>query len=412
MKKYHKIKYSSGCGIVLCLFLVIFLFQFREAKAEGPSFSVAPHSFNVSALGGEEVSQKIKIINRGDTAIPMRLRVDGFTAKDETGDMVDSSGDAQENFVDWFEFEKDSFVIDAGKTENVAFTVKVPVNAPLKGYYAVIFIEADISPFVYNESKVQTIPGIGAPFLLKVGNQEIGDSLTVLDYQISEEHRLKNLEKVFNFLASPFFSEEVAVARSGEHSFFVRMKNDGIYHSKVSGKIRLSGLGWKLDREIEIPSTTILPGKTRKILVGSRSEDAEESLGIGPAIGIRSVMAATEVEKGDEKVGFGLMKASLELESDDGIQKEESRWVFVFSWWLVFLFFAGLFMIITLVMFLSRMVERMKKKIALKIREKSGEKFNKKSSVKESKLEKITSKENKIKNKKSSKKRDHYEEKS
>ncbi len=318
----------------LLLFLLLF-YPARFSLADSPAMlSVAPHTFDLSAQAGDEIRQKIKIYNRGDTAIPIRIRMAGFGAEEETGDMIEDN--SQDSILGWLEFEKQDFIADPGKTEEVNFTVKIPADAEHRGYYAVIFLEADISTYIYNESKLQAIPGIGIPFMLKIGEEQTTEPLAILEYSISNADHLEKTEKALNFLTRPFAGgkNEIAVVKPGEPSFTVRLKNNSPYHAKLSGQIKLSGLGWKMKNELEFPPITILPGKTRKVLVENKLEKDRDR---ESALIIPAVLAAEGGEKTDAKTGFGLMKARLDIESDKGIRKEASRWIVVFSWWIVFL---------------------------------------------------------------------------
>lgn len=338
-------------SLILLLLLGVFLLQSDNAKAQqnsGPSISIAPHTFDLSAREGDEMREKIKIYNRSDTAIPLSVRVAGFDAEEETGEMME--GKAEDSIAGWFQFEKQSFIVDPGKAEGIDFTVKIPSDARSQGYYAVIFLEADISTYLYNESKLQVIPGLGIPFMLKVGEEQIAEPLTILEYSISDENHLEKTEKALNFFIRPFTGgqNEIAVVKPGEPSFTVRLKNNSSYHAKLSGKIKLSGLGWKLANELEFPPVTILPGKTRKVIIENQlGENGKSALGISTAL-------AAGNEKNNTKTGFGLMKASLDIESEDGIKKEANRWTIVFSWWLVFLLLAVLAAVVATVAFLIK----------------------------------------------------------
>lgn len=331
----RKIEIAAGATILLLGVFLLWNGAVNAQQSSGPSISIAPHTFDLSAEAGDEIRQKIKVYNRSDTAIPLKIKAAGFGAKEETGEMTE---DDSQDLTGWFEFEKQNFIVDPGKTENINFTVKIPADAEPRGYYAVVFLEADISTYLYNESKLQVIPGLGIPFMLKVGEEQIAKPLTILEYSISDENRLEKTEKALNFLTRPFIGEqnEIAVVKSGEPSFMVRLKNNSRYHTKLSGKIKLSGLGWKLKNELEFPPITILPGKTRKVIIEDQlGENKKSALVISTAMAARldpARLAAEDGKKTDAKTGFGLMKAGLEIEAEGGIKKETNRWILVFSW--------------------------------------------------------------------------------
>ncbi len=330
---------------ILTIFLLsVIIFCPKTAEAEeknsGPVISVVPHTFDLAVFPGEIVNDKIKIYNQGDVAVPFKLKLISFDAEDKTGDMVMSNLGNENIFLkEWIRFDKEEFIIDPKKKETVNFSLKIPADTKNQGYYFTVLLEADISTYYFNENQIQAIPNLAILFLLKVGEEEEGgEKLTVLEYSIPEEKRLLKAEKIVNFFANPFLNEDekIAVMKSGEPEFKVKLKNNSFYHTKLTGKIDLSGVGWKVKDELEFPPLTILPGKTRELLIGSQAGENKMS-----TIGVPSAIAAEKNGEKQTNVGFGLMCAKLNLESNEGIKKEENQLVFVFSWqmagWLILL---------------------------------------------------------------------------
>ncbi len=342
-----KIKYSILTWTAICVSLLVLFSKSNLAQAEenmGPSISVAPHTFDITAEPGEEISKKIKIYNRSNLAIPLSIKVKDFDAMDETGELI--AADKESPVSHWLDFNEENLIVDPGKTEEINFTLKIPSDAELKGYYALIFLEADISTYFFNESKLQVIPGLGVPFMLKVGDLPSSDTLTVLEYSVSADHRLPKIEKALNFLAKPFLDgSEIPVVESGEPSFVVKLKNNGAYHVKLIGEINLSGLGWKLENDLELPPSTVLPGRTRIVTVkGVSDEKMPEQKG----------EAETAMRNSGKQIGFGLMQAKLSLESDQNVKKEEKKLILVFSWTVVFITVSLLIFVSILVLWLKR----------------------------------------------------------
>lgn len=327
--------------LLLAATFVVFFVCVDQSRAEtigtGPFISVAPHTFDISVERGEKVKDKIKIFNRGEFAVPFKVRVIDFDAIDETGEMEIAEGVESENSaVSWFEFENENFIIDPQEKKNIEFTINVPRDAKEQGFYASVMLEADISTILFNESKLQVIPHLGVVFMIKVGQADLTSDLEILEYSVVAEDRLERAEKVVNFFTSPLDSEskDVDVTDTQAPEFLVKLKNNSPYHHKLEGIIKLSGVGWNMENELDFSEVTILPGKIRDILVKGTSDEKNTS------------------DDGDDKIsqneGFGMLQADLNLKTTEGIQKEQQRWVLVYSWkmWvIVFLLGGGLILL-------------------------------------------------------------------
>jgi hypothetical protein len=342
MKTFPSQKNKVAFEIV---FFAILLFFSTVAQAEeknsGPSISIVPHTFDLSIFPGEEVKDRIKLYNRGDIAIPFHLKLVGLDAKDGTGEMIIAELDAENtSFQDWIKFDKADFIIDSGQKEIVNFSLKIPADTKNQGYYFMLLLQADISTYYFDENRIQTIPNLGVPFLLKVGEEEGIEPLSILEYSASEKDRFVGAEKLINGFISPFKNqgEAVEIIKSTTPTFVVKLKNDSPYHTKLTGKIDLSGLGWKVKNQLELPALTILPGKTRELLVGATDEK-------------------NSTKEGSEKVlGFGVVRAGLELETQTGFQKKENLWALVFSWKMI-----GLLIFFILLFFGRKEIKKLRK---------------------------------------------------
>lgn len=305
--------------LVLCL-AILGLFAVGEASADtssGPYFAVAPHTFDLDLEKGQRYQDRIKVYNRGNFAIPFKIKVLDFDALDGSGEMREAEFAGQESSAtSWFEFEHQDLVVEAQQKANLDFSIEVPTNAEPRGYYAIVMLEADISTLVLNESKLQVIPKLGALFLLKVGQQgQSAQELEIMEYTVIGEERIGGAEKVVNFFTKPFSQDDAVlnITATGEPTFLVKIKNNSAYHKKLAGSIDLSGLGWKYADQLNFEELTILPGRSRDVLVKGAKAELQQ-----------------QAEKKEK--GFGLLTADLEINTTEGLKQAKRRWVLVFSW--------------------------------------------------------------------------------
>ena len=261
----------------LCTFVFCFVWICVAAAAGtiSPRLSVSPHTFELDVFPGEVKTEEVKITNKSEVALPILARVVDFTASDETGGMSfdEAPEDPSISSRRWFEIENPNFILDAGETEKLNFTISVPENAEPGGHYAVMLFEPQMPSFYFEEDKPRVIPVIGVLFLSSVKvftlEPEVKEKLEVVEFAVPEEERLVALENLTSAFIGGIVqaASEVTITKKSPSSFILRVKNNDIYHIKPFGKVSIFNIFGKKIGEAEVPKTTILPGKIRQFPV-------------------------------------------------------------------------------------------------------------------------------------------------
>jgi len=275
-------------GKLLAGISLIFLFlgvtvQAQEASSLG--LSVNPQIFELDVFSGEKIPQKIKLRNLSDVPIPILVKVTDFTAVEDSGEMeFDES--AQDPIIasrKWFKIEKPNFILAAGEKKEVNFEILVPENAEPGGHYSVVLFEPQLPSFYFKPGQPKTIPVVGVLFLISVKTLSLEPAsverpIEIAEFRIPKEERLQNFEKA---LASIFHiipgvsAAAINIVEKTPSSFLLRIKNNDIFHHKLSGKVLIYNFFGKKVGEKEIVKTTILPGKIRQFPVDFSPEIPE-----------------------------------------------------------------------------------------------------------------------------------------
>jgi len=272
----------------LCTFVFCFVWICVAAAAGtiSPRLSVSPHTFELDVFPGEVKTEEVKITNKSEVALPILARVVDFTASDETGGMSfdEALEDPSISSGQWFEIENPNFILDAGETEKVNFTISVPENAEPGGHYAVMLFEPQLPSFYFEKDKPRVIPVIGVLFLSSVKTfilePEVKEKLEVVEFGIPKDQRIIALETAFSVVQRTYQrlsasisqvyaaeAPEIKITKRNPSSFVLRIKNNDIYHIKPFGKVSIFNIFGKKVGEAEVPKTTILPGKIRQFPV-------------------------------------------------------------------------------------------------------------------------------------------------
>ena len=257
------------------LFIFVFLFILigaAKAKDISPRLSVSPHTFDLGVLPGEVITEKIKIINKSDIALPILVRTTDFTARDEIGGMSFDTLSQDISFASrkWIDIENPNFILEPDEARYVNFTISVPGNAEPGGHYAVMLFEPKMPSFYFKEAQSRAIPVIGVLFLFSVQTftlePEEHQKLEVVEFSVPKEERLIALENLVSAAIAGVAqaAAEVTITKKSPQNFTLRIKNNDIYHIKPFGKVLIYNIFGKKVGEAEVSQKTILPGKIRQ----------------------------------------------------------------------------------------------------------------------------------------------------
>ncbi|MCK4782032.1 hypothetical protein KAS79_03890 [Candidatus Parcubacteria bacterium] len=269
---------------VLCLFSTLSCvclalpFYAADAQVDSLGMSVSPQVFELDVFPGETFLKKIKLGNLSDAAMPVAVRLTDFTAADETGEMLfdESSQDISFASRKWFEIENSDFILEPKEKRYIDFSIKIPGNAEPGGHYAVMLFEPQLPSFYFKEGQPRSIPVVGVLFLFSVKTLslepvETEKQVEIVEFSIPKEQRLQNLEKLLAFagnIISEAVAADISIVEKTPSDFILRIKNNDIFHHKISGKILVYDFLGRKVGETEVRRTTILPGKTRRFPVG------------------------------------------------------------------------------------------------------------------------------------------------
>jgi hypothetical protein len=140
--------------------------------------------------------------------------------------------------------------------------------------------EPQLPSFYFEPGQPKTVPVVGVLFLISVkilSMEQVSSEkpIEIVEFKIPEKEKMQNLEKALASIIQivPGVSAaEISIVEKKPSSFFLRIKNNDIFHQKISGKVLIYNFFGKKVGEAEIKKTTILPSKTRQFPVNISQE--------------------------------------------------------------------------------------------------------------------------------------------
>jgi len=317
---------TKGFLILPLLLVSCLLYPASSASAQAQDGALrlvtSPIPLSLAANPGSEVKAAIKIKNDGTTKETLKISVLKFKAYEETGKPELLDPEEGDEFLKWISFSEDPFTVEPQEWKTITATWKLPPEAALSYYYAILFSRADTSTEI--ESRQTVIVGGTAILALveaKVPGAEREASVT--DFSVEK--------RMYEFLPA---------------NFRVRLQNTGNVHVAPRGNIFVTKGGKDITTlEVNPYKGNILPESAR--IFEEKWADGfpvyVEKTENGKAVLDEAGHQVYELDwnwKDASKLRWGKYTAKLLLTYDDGqrdvpIEGEVSFWVL--PWRLVLL---------------------------------------------------------------------------
>ena len=359
--KYQKLK-----KIFFFFLILIFAFLAKERTFAQINLGIYPQKLDLVLFPGDSYEGTLKITNYSKMALPLSLKISPFGAEEGSGEMRFEKIES-DSPVFWFSFEKKEMILEPNETERINFKIEIPSETKPAGYYLFIYFEPILPSTYFVEPGPKVVPMIGIPVLISTTENLLenisGKEIEVIEFSISKKERAKILENSFNFVfnksknylaaigvALAKENPEILITKTLPQSFFVKIKNNDIYHLKPFGKISLYDFFGRKIGQGELKGQTILPGKTREFEIFLEKKNF--SLG--------NILTF---------LFLGKTKAKLEIKAQGAIKKEivplvGNFYLTFFS--LNFVYFILIFAIILLIIFFLRKRLKIVIKVLLK----------------------------------------------
>jgi hypothetical protein len=219
-----------------------------SADADSLSLTITPPLFQITQSPGTDWNSMLRIVNANSYDLVVSASATDFHPDGETGNAVleetpPADPSDTRRMSGWIRLPEGAITIPRGKTADIPFTIRVPVNADPGGHYAAIL--------------VGTAPGD------KQGGSgtSVSSKVTSLIFfrvpgEVTEEGDIRD-----------FFATERMVA-TPDASFSLRFENKGNVHLVPQGEIIITNMWGKERGKIVINERTtfgnVLPQSTRK----------------------------------------------------------------------------------------------------------------------------------------------------
>ncbi len=210
--------------------------SFAQDLNSTQSLELTPPSQEVKANPGQTVSFKVTLKNRSKNPLPIKTRVEDFTASGDEG-QVELIEKGSYSVSGWTTVVPDSFTLGPGASKTVSGTVKIPNKAAGGRYGAVVFgVEAKTA----QENAAAVSQEIASLFLVKIAGPT------------NENLKLNNF-------TAPAFSE------FGPVPFTLHFSNNGNVHTTTTGLVSVNDMFNRKVADIVVPPTNVFPGSQRNI---------------------------------------------------------------------------------------------------------------------------------------------------
>ncbi len=162
--------------------LLFVLFGFIQNAS---ALTVSPVVVDHEVAPGMRATGKIMVTNENKGPETLYISVQSFVAQGEEGEQryLDEEVDVN-GLPQWFRFNEQSFVLEAGKSKELEYTLNIPANAEPGGHYASVFFTN--TPDTENSGTNLGISAkTGIVFLIKVSGN-VNENATIESFTVNK----------------------------------------------------------------------------------------------------------------------------------------------------------------------------------------------------------------------------------
>jgi len=212
----------------------------QTSEEEARSITISPLTFELSANPGEQIVNKIKVINTGSQPLFVRMETEDFTAVGETGGVVVQE---QENktfsLASWINLSEKEFSLAPAEQRLIDFTINIPADGEPGGHYGSILAVA-AQPAAMDMTGSGVAQKVGSLLLLSVAG-EVTENLSVKEFSAKSFYEYPPVD------------------------FLLRFENHGSVHLRPRGLVTITNMFGNKEEDIFFDQKNVLPSSIRKI---------------------------------------------------------------------------------------------------------------------------------------------------
>ncbi len=235
LKKNSIIGLFASVVILFGFFITIYAQEFLNNQV----LEVSPPSQEIQLNPGESITVETKVRNRSAKTLPIKVRIEDFTATGSEGQVALVKQDAKYSLVSWSTVEPGSFSLSPNEERTVLVKLSVPRDAAGGRYGSVVFGVAS-SEKEQKQTGSAVSQEIASLFLVKV-NGPATENLTL------------------NKFTAPQFAE------FGPVSLAMTFKNSGNVHVRTYGLIAITDMFGNKTKDVLVTPTNVFPGAERVV---------------------------------------------------------------------------------------------------------------------------------------------------
>lgn len=213
------------------------------ALAQPITLGISPLRAELKAAAGAETSQPVRISNTGESPVQIRATISDWTLtpSGETR-FVKPGGSTTWACATWLKLNPTEFTVDAGGSQLVRYTMKVPDKASEGGYHCAILFDTVPPPKekIAGQTGVVNLIRMVTTLYVTLGDPPIVAKIKRLELQPQTREKKKP-----------------------GYDIVTEFGNDGTTQYRVNGQLEIHDAEGKTVRTFEYKSFPVLPGTPR-----------------------------------------------------------------------------------------------------------------------------------------------------
>jgi hypothetical protein len=251
--------------LVFSLIAVCFIVNIQNVNAEqAVGFGVTNNIFDLEIPAGSTYKGSFSIFNEPESApTPIHIELSLWDLEENSDDIEFVTSEPALNATKWFYIEGGrDFILDPEEDKEIQFGIAIPEEVSPGSYLVMMRFQAVLPDFYFESEGPRFLPEIGTLIFIKVPllSLDRGRSLysAEIEFLEPEGDSIPLIDKMLPHAEAGVFDNAV-------RELVARVKNDGVYHFKMSGTIEIKNIFGRTVEKANLPGRYLLPKRSRNI---------------------------------------------------------------------------------------------------------------------------------------------------
>ncbi|OGY61103.1 MAG: hypothetical protein A3I33_00905 [Candidatus Colwellbacteria bacterium RIFCSPLOWO2_02_FULL_45_11] len=249
-----------GASIVLGALILLA----PQAHAQSIGFSVSKNIFDIETPAGTSYSDTVVVLNNPESLVtPIHIELAMWNLAEDSEDIEFITAEPALNATTWFTFDDGrDLILEPGEERELDFEINIPADTPPGSYLVAMRFQSVLPEYYFENEGPRFIPELDILLFIRVPLLTLEGDQSLYSAQIDSLSPNGDKVPIVQYILP---KADAGVFDAAVEKLLAEIRNDGIYHFKMSGTIEINNIFGRTVASRALPGRILIPNRTRSI---------------------------------------------------------------------------------------------------------------------------------------------------